>query len=152
MLLLIKSCCCCVRVKRPTNSLGHTETGHRFKVSSETLLIERGPNGRWVVPNGFTLCLHVLTYLLTYLLTFTYLYSLIRSLTHSLTHSRLLTYLFYLLTFLLAYLLTYLLTYLHTYLLTVVKKVINLLHSRTENHFFGETIIYLHLAVFVSAK
>ena len=28
---------CCVRVLRPTNSLGHTETGPRFKVSSERL-------------------------------------------------------------------------------------------------------------------
>ena len=34
ILLLI---CCCVRVLRPTNSLGHTETGPRFKVSSERL-------------------------------------------------------------------------------------------------------------------
>ena len=30
-------CCCCVRVLRPTNSYGHTETGPRFKVSSERL-------------------------------------------------------------------------------------------------------------------
>ena len=29
--------CCCVRVLRPTNSLGHTETGPRFKVSYERL-------------------------------------------------------------------------------------------------------------------
>ena len=30
-------CCCCVRVLCPTNSLGHTETGPRLKVSSERL-------------------------------------------------------------------------------------------------------------------
>ena len=28
---------CCVRILRPTNSWGHTETGPRFKVSSERL-------------------------------------------------------------------------------------------------------------------
>ena len=28
---------CCVRVLRPTNSYGHTETGPRFKVSPERL-------------------------------------------------------------------------------------------------------------------
>ena len=31
--------CCCVRVLRPPNSQGHTETGPRFKVSTERLIL-----------------------------------------------------------------------------------------------------------------
>ena len=36
---VISSSCCCVRLLRPNNSYGHTETGPRFKVSSERLFL-----------------------------------------------------------------------------------------------------------------
>ena len=46
--------CCFIRVLRPTNSYGHTETGPRFKVSSERLekpgfeLTTPGLQGGWL--------------------------------------------------------------------------------------------------------